>query len=148
MKKLFGFILLGISFLAFGPKPAYAGSGTTVYSITPSTQITFQQIATGSGSLYNIMMATATTGDFVLCYDSASTSGYTMTVTRGLSLDGTTTSSLIEVFASTVTMPSSVVLANIDAQNYGGNWLPISFTNGLVCGQSAANRTKIYYKQP
>jgi len=103
----------------------------------PMVASTVTLVATGPGSLFNITISSGGLFDFAVCYDSASVTGITST------------------FVPTTDVPelSRVFVITNAIQNVGIGVTPsgtplIVFTNGLVCSQSAAQRSKIYYRQP
>lgn len=139
MKKIITFIggvyLLGFLFLmsTVGPKPAFAGSAPNVsslYNLTVSSLV-----ATGPGTLFNISIATGAVGDQAVCFDSASASGFQTSAPSSTY----TVTELLRVTVQTSTWTPSVPYAP---------GVPANFNNGLVCIQSAADRTLINWRQP
>lgn len=138
MKKYVAVVVFiaGIFFFGeFGAKAA-APNASSLYNVTTSSLV-----ASGTGTLFSVHITSGAVGDYVVCYDSASTSGVV------LSTDSIPSTSklneLMRVYASSGTnitgpasgfMPSSVPIVN--------------FTNGLVCIQSAPQRTNVYWRSP
>lgn len=116
-----------IGFLAI-ERAAAGDAATSFFNITSSQGTTFQQVSTGSGSLYSIMIESATAGSFVVCFDSSNTTGLSAT------LEGSTTTTVaryaVYVSSFVAGMPSPSVI-----------WPPfglqIRFSNGLACSASA-----------
>ncbi len=89
-------------------------------------------VTTGPGSLFNTVISSGAAGEYVVCWDSANVTGLTGTAGVGVELSRL----FIDVSTKTTGLPVPA----------GPNVIP--FVNGLVCLQSAKERTLIYYQAP
>lgn len=133
LKNFLVVAFLVTALLVIGPRSAQAGTGgLSVFDISPASGTAAFLVDSGAGQLFDVFIPSGTTGNFAVCYDSASASGFTpATPTAGT----TTAPQLALVYVGSVPYNSSFPTRSV----------PIKYTNGLVCGQGSALSTKIYY---
>ena len=105
---------------------AHAG-GAAVCELGASSGTAVVLCTAAQSTLYNIMIDSGAAGDFAVCYDSASTSGWT----AGLSQDGNSNAPRLASVSVTATNTTTALPASvpIHARNAA---------NGIVCTKSAA----------
>ena len=130
LKKLL-YPALAVLGMVFGSAMACRGASDfpTVYRVTYATGTTANLVTTGSGVLYSVIIASGSAGAYSACYDAASAAGITV---------GQETS-LIDF--------AQVAASSTSYKSVAGNTSPIPFTNGLVCGNSAAMNSWVRYKK-
>lgn len=115
---------------------AAAPNASSLYNVT-----TASVVASGAGSLFSVMITSGAIGDYVVCYDSASTGGVVLSTDTIPGVSGL--NELMRVYATSGTAISG------PASGFVQPSVPIvNFNNGLTCRQSAANRTNVYWRQP
>ncbi len=125
--------------------PAFAAvpsSSVSSYQIGPSTGTgTYVLVVAGSGWLYDVHLTSGTVGDYAVCYDSASVTGYS-----GVAFAGTTTAPLLaDVFVSSV--PVSGVTGPFSPIDSSGGRIPtVGYGNGIVCVKNNSDWANIYYR--
>lgn len=135
MKKI---LIIAVAVVSFGSLKLMAAP-PNVYNFFNSTGPT--SIATGAGTLFSVHITSGAPLDYAVCYDSSAPSGYLSGLTA---LTGGTTNvpELMRVVVTSVT-------ATGNPQGFMPTAVPVvNFTNGLICTQSAQQRTNIYYRQP
>lgn len=132
MKKYIAAVFI-LGALFFSPKSVFAVA-PSVMELTPSTGTTVTLITTGPGTLFNIVMSTGTAADQAVCYDSSDTFHVS-----GVNMIGT---------AANPELARVAVTASNTTTGLPVSGPIINFNLGLACVQSAAQRTKIYFRQP
>ena len=137
MKKLMQYLFTAVFLITalLIPRHAFAIGATGVYEIGLSSTTNAVLVKSTAGTLFNIVASSEVAGGFTVCYDSASSLGYT----AATDADGTATAPQIaELFAVSASGNTFGLPLNVWQQS-------INFVNGLVCIRKVPGHSKIYF---
>ena len=117
-------------FLFAGLRTARAAGAS---SALINSTVSISSVASGGGTLYDVLVPTGAVGEFSVCFDSANAAG--LTAASGSSIWTVVTSSSTGANTGVVPTPQRAPAT------------PINFNNGLSCVQSATtHRTQILFR--